>query len=130
MSARDPGGMGTMAQKTTLLISAYLKVASTLGLTLSNQAAILGVSQRTVGRWKTSPPVNAPDKLDRMAVFMELYGLARQACPGKRGAVEWLRRPNTSPMFHGRAPLDLILDGRLESLTRVRDHLTSCVRIW
>ena len=112
-----------------LLLSAFRKVAAALGLTLPEQAAILGVSRATVAGWKTSPGAD-PDKLDRMALFVGIFGLAGQAFPGERGAEGWLRRPNTAPPFAGKAPLELLLAGRFESLLRTYDHLQACVRIW
>jgi uncharacterized protein (DUF2384 family) len=116
-------------QEADLLWSAFRKVAAVLGLTLPEQAALLGVSRATVAGWKASPG-NDPDKLDRMALFVGIYGLAGQAFPGERGADGWLRRPNTTPLFAGAAPLDLLLRGRFESLLRTHDHLQSCVRVW
>ena len=112
-----------------LLLSAFRKVAAALGLTLPEQAAILGVSRATVAGWKTTPGAD-PDKLDRMALFVGIFGLAAQAFPGERGAEGWLRRPNTAPLFAGRPPLELLLAGRFETLLRTYDHLQACVRIW
>jgi uncharacterized protein (DUF2384 family) len=112
-----------------LLLSAFRKVAAALGLTLPEQAAILGVSRATVAGWKTAPGAD-PDKLDRMALFVGIFGLAGQAFPGERGAEGWLRRPNTEPVFGGAPPLDLLLNGRFESLLRTYDHLQACVRVW
>jgi uncharacterized protein (DUF2384 family) len=112
-----------------LLLSAFRKVAAALGLTLPEQAAILGVSRATVGGWKAIPG-NDPDKLDRMALFIGIYGLAGQAFPGERGAEGWLKRPNTACIFAGEPLLDLLLKGRFESLIRTYGHLQACVRIW
>jgi uncharacterized protein (DUF2384 family) len=82
-----------------------------------------------VAGWKTAPGAD-PDKLDRMALFVGIFGLAGQAFPGERGAEGWLRRPNTEPVFGGAPPLDLLLNGRFESLLRTYDHLQACVRVW
>ena len=112
-----------------LLLSAFRKVAAALDLTLHEQAAILGVSRATIAGWKTAPG-NDPDKLDRMALFTAIYGLAGQAFPGERGAGGWLRRPNTAAPFAGAAPLALLLQGRFESLLRTYDQLQALVRLW
>lgn len=98
-----PGGSEAQTRDGDLLWSAFRKVAGALGLTLPEQAAILGVSRATVGGWKTSPGAD-PDKLDRMAFFVGIYGLAGQAFPGERGAEGWLRRPNDAALFGGAAP--------------------------
>ena len=112
-----------------LLLSAFRKVAAMLRLTLPEQAAILGVSRATLGGWKTTPGPD-PDKLDRMALFVGILGLASQAFPGERGAEGWLRGTNLDPMFQGKAPLDLLLEGKFESLIRTYDYLQAAVRIW
>ena len=112
-----------------LILSAFRKVATALGLTLQQQATILGVSRATASSWKTSPG-NDTDKLDRMALFIGIYDLACQAFPGERGGEGWLHRSNTAPIFGGEAPLALILQGRFESLYRTHDHLQALVRIW
>lgn len=128
-AAQDSKPTGVRPDDGPLLLSAFRKVAEALGLTLSQQAAILGVSRATVAGWKSAPG-NDGDKLDRMAHFVAIYGLAGQAFPGERGAEDWLRRPNTAPLFEGGTPLALLLEGRFESLLRTYDHLRSLVRVW
>lgn len=112
-----------------LLLSAFRKVAARLELTLPEQAALLGVSRATIAGWKGAPGPD-PDKLDRMALAVAIYGLAGEAFPGERGAEGWLRRPNQAAPFLGEAPLDLLLKGRFESLLRTHDHLQALVRVW
>jgi uncharacterized protein (DUF2384 family) len=129
LPARDPQVQDPHPPDGALLLSAFRKVAGALGLTLPEQAAILGVSRATVAGWKTMPGSD-PDKLDRMALFIGIYGLAGQAFPGERGAEGWLRRPNGAAVFGGAAPLDLLLNGRFEGLLRTYDHLQALVRIW
>ena len=112
-----------------LLWSAFRKVADALGLTLQERAAILGVSRATVAGWRTVPGSD-PDKLDRMALLVGIYGLAGQAFPGERGAEGWLRRHNTAALFGGGSPLEFLLTGRFEALFRTYDHLQALVRVW
>jgi uncharacterized protein (DUF2384 family) len=128
-TAQNPTLIETPPQDGVLLLSAFRKVAEALGLTLPDQAAILGVSRATIAGWKTAPGPD-PDKLDRMALFIGIYGLAGQAFPGERGAEGWLNRPNTAGLFGGGTPLGLVLKGRFESLLRTYDHLQALVRLW
>jgi uncharacterized protein (DUF2384 family) len=128
-AARDSEILTTQPLDGALLLSAFRKVAGALGLTLPEQAAVLGVSRATVGGWKVTPGSD-PDKLDRMALFVGVFGLAGQAFPGERGAEGWLRRPNTAGLFAGKPPLELLLKGRFESLLRTYDHLQAGVRVW
>lgn len=112
-----------------LLLSAFRRVAAAMRLTLPEQAGLLGVSRGTVAGWKEAPGQD-PDKLDRMALFVGIFGLAGEAFPGERGAEGWLRRPNTAELFGGEAPLDCLLRGRFETLIRVYDHLQSLAQVW
>ncbi len=127
--ALAPEMIDVQQEDATLVWSAFRKVATTLGLTLPVQAAILGVSRATVAGWKTTPGSD-PDKLDRMALFVSIFGLAGQAFPGERGAEGWLTRPNTAALFGKKAPLDLLLKGRFENFYRTHDHLQALVRVW
>lgn len=128
-TAHDPPPQRTQPPDGALLLSAFRKVAEALKLNLPDQAAILGVSRATIAGWRTTPGQD-PDKLDRMALFVGIFGMAGQAFPGERGAEGWLRRPNTAKPFGGRPPLALLLEGRFENLIRTYDHLQTLVRLW
>jgi hypothetical protein len=43
------------------------------------------------------------------------------------GAVGWLTRPNTAPVFGGRRPLDIVLAGQVQP---VIDYLQAAVWLW
>jgi hypothetical protein len=60
------------------------------------------------------------DKLDRMACVLGIYELAGTVFPDG-GA--WLTRANQAPVFHGRRPLDRMLDGHLEDLLETLSYL-------
>ena len=57
--AHAPGLLSHPPLDGELLLSAFRKVAARAGLTLPNQAAILGVSRATIGGWKTTPGLGA-----------------------------------------------------------------------
>lgn len=120
---------GPRQSNEALLFSAFRKAAVALGLSVPDQAAILGLSPAALAGWKAAPS-NDPDKLDRMALFVSIYGLAGQAFPGERGAMGWLQRANTASIFGGESPLKFMLVGRFENLLRTSDHLQVLVRVW
>lgn len=105
-----------------LLFSAFRKVAEALDLSLPDQAAILGVPPAVVAGWRISPSCE-PEKTDRMALFVWIYGLDGRAFPGDRGAMGWLQRGNTAAIFGGASPLNFLLIGRFENLQQTYDHL-------
>jgi len=97
-----------------LLLSAFAKAASLVGLTLEEQSAVLG---------------RDTDQIDRMAHFVGIVGLAAQAFPGEHGAEGWLRRPNTNDLFRGKSPLAFILEND-QNLSQTFGHLRAVVRVW
>jgi len=112
-----------------LLLSSFRKVAESLGLTQQEQAVVLGVPASVLSGWTAVPDLE-PGLLDRMAFLVGAFGLAGKAFPGEPGAAGWFRRPNTDPMFLGRSPLDLILQGEFEDLVRTYEYLQGCERVW
>ena len=128
-AVHGPDNLNPSETDEALLLSAFRKVAAALTLSIPDQATLLGISPSTLKTWKTIPGRD-PDKLDRMALFIGSFDLAGQAFPGERGAEGWFRRTNTEPIFDGKAPLDLLLQGRFEALMRTYDYLQACVRVW
>jgi uncharacterized protein (DUF2384 family) len=128
-AVHEPENFNPPETDEALLLAAFRKVAAALTLSIPDQAAILGIGPSTLKTWKTIPGRD-PDKLDRMALFIGSFDLAGQAFPGERGAESWFRRPNAEPIFDGKAPLDLLLQGRFEALLRTYDYLQACVRVW
>lgn len=105
-----------------LLFSAFRKVTKALDLSLPDQASILGVPPAVVAGSRITPSSD-PEKMDRMALFVGIYGLAGRAFPGDRGAIGWLQRGNTAAIFGGASPLNFLLIGRFENLQQTYDHL-------
>jgi hypothetical protein len=61
------------------------------------------------------------------AQVLLIYHLAGTAFPGGGGAVGWMMRPNTAPVFGGRRPLDLMVAGQVQP---VIDYLQAAVWLW
>ena len=49
--------------------------------------------------------------------------VAAHPVPGRRRADEWIRKPNTAPLFAGRSALDRMLGGQVADLFVVRQYL-------
>lgn len=94
-----------------------------LGLTVEEFAEALGVSPRTVSRWK---PGAAQRTTARGGAAREIRKLARlhflvDDMLGERYGAQWLRVPNKG--FRGQAPIDLILEGNADVVIAALEHL-------
>lgn len=87
------------------------EVKESLGLSDSEMASTLGLSTKTIGRFRTNStrrrqahlPAVTSDRLYRLA---RIYSLALDVLEGKKAASEWLRQPQVG--LGNRVPLDLL----------------------
>ena len=90
----------------------FFRAADQINLTDCEMAHLLGgVSERTVQRWRMHPITYLrQEPLRRMEQMVSIWG-GLKLFAGNRGmAKAWLRTPNQSPLFHGQAPLALLLN--------------------
>ena len=97
------------------------------GVKVKDWGRLLGVSQPTVHRWKADPAVaaraNSRDLLERLSYLLGIYKALQVLLPDPRAADGWVNRPNTAPLFGGRAPIDRLLAGNVADLYEVRRWL-------
>lgn len=63
------------------------------------------------------------DRLERLSHLAQIYRGVTSAFPGDRQGLDWLLAPNDNPVFQGRAPLEKMLDGRMQDLAEVQSYL-------
>jgi len=85
---------------------------------------LLGVARTTLYQWKQGK-VAPLDRhlLERLSHLFGIYSSLQILFPSPRRADEWLRKPNTAPMFGGRSSLDRMLGGQVSDLYEVRRYL-------
>ncbi|MDX1695026.1 MAG: MbcA/ParS/Xre antitoxin family protein [Ketobacteraceae bacterium] len=69
------------------------------------------------------PPRLGHDTLERISYLMGIYKALNILLPSDRRAAEWVRRPNSYPLFAGKSALDIMLQGRVIDLADVRRYL-------
>lgn len=113
---RDSGALRTV-----------LNILSKWDVAGERAARLLGTPKRTVYQWAknvadggTLKEPLGPDTLDRLSYILGVWKAAMIVLPNEAAAIKFLRSPNTSPVFAGRAPLDRMLDGRIMDLAAVR----------
>jgi Protein of unknown function (DUF2384) len=79
-----------------------------------------GVSSSAFYEWKKNPDrVLEVDRITRISYLLGIYK-ALHILYGDKLADEWVRLPNSNPVFNGRAPLAFMLGGGLLAMQTVR----------
>ena len=79
-------------------------------------------NEQTLNGWRDDSISPLPnDALERISVLLGIYKATHSLLPLTEHANAWLKRPNAA--FDGDSALDVMLNGRLEDLYRVRRYL-------
>ncbi len=98
------------------------RIADRWELSADELMTLLGISApSTFYKWRKSPPRKlSPDLLERISYLFGIYKALQILLPDRALADGWLRRPNSNPLFGGRAPLERMLTGQVADLFLVR----------
>jgi len=112
------------AEKAQAGLTAFFSIAEEWGLDNDRQRLLLGNPGRsTFFAWKKSKQGSlSRDVLDRLSYILGIYK-ALHILFSDRTASQWLRNPNSAPLFNGQAPLEHMLSGQLIALADVRRYL-------
>ena len=107
------------------VLRTFIRIAELWGLSVDEQATLLGVSGRlTLVKWKKNPDVTLPgDTLERISCIAGIYKALQILLPNENAADEWVKRPNTARPFGGRSALDRMLSGQVADLILVRQYV-------
>ena len=103
-------------------IRAMVRLADAWGLTIDQVGTLLGgVPASTWHAWVNKQPRDlGVDRLTRVSSLLGIYTALHVLYPDSPLADEWITRPNTNVLFAGRRPLDVVLDGGIGAMDRVR----------
>ena len=122
--AAVPPDLGSAAAAQAALRS-FWRLGEAWQLDASEQATLLGVGRTTLYQWKKGV-VNGPlDRhvLERLSYLFGIYAALQILLPAGERADEWVRKPNTAPLFGGHSALARMLGGQVADLFVVRDYL-------
>jgi hypothetical protein len=104
-------------------IRAFFNLADAWNLTTEEQRALLGgVSRSTFHRWKKDrEALLSLDQLERISHLLGIYKNLQILLPTSGN--DWVRQPNDNPLFAGRPAIDLMVQGGITWLHRVRAFL-------
>ena len=102
----------------------FFRLADAWGLSVNEQTVLLGAARTTLYQWKQGK-VAPLDRhlLERLSHLFGIYSALQILFPVSRRADEWVRKPNTAPLFGGRSALDRMLGGQVADLFVVRQYL-------
>lgn len=105
-------------------LATFFSFASEWGLNNDQQMTLLGEPGRTTFyKWKRGDIGSVSrDTLDRLSYLTGIY-LGLNILFRQDAACEWLRNPNTNPLFNRVSPLDYMLRGHLTNLADVRRYI-------
>ena len=102
----------------------FFRLADAWQLSVAEQTTLLGVARTTLYQWKQGK-VAPLDRhlLERLSHLFGIYSSLQILFPASRRADEWLRKPNSAPLFQGHSALDRMLAGQVADLYVVRQYL-------
>ena len=109
----------------------FFGITDEWGLTSKEQMTLLGnpakssfYRMKEFAEGKSGKPVRlSQDSLERVSYLMGIYKALNILLPNSKRAAEWVKKPNTAPLFDGRSALDVMLKGRVTDLSDVRRFL-------
>ena len=103
----------------------FFRIAELWGLSVEEQMTLLGVAARsTYFKWKKGADAVLPrDTLERISYVLGIYKALQILLPNEQAADEWVKRPNTAPLFAGQSALSRMLSGQVADLFVVRQYL-------
>jgi hypothetical protein len=123
---RNPhAGHGGAASLGGAGLRAFVNIAEAWGLPVAEQLKLLGIESRsTFFKWRRERDPRLPrDTLERLSYLLGIYKSLQILLPDPKAADEWVRRPNSAPLFGGSSALERMLSGQVADLYVVREYL-------
>ena len=115
----------TRLRLTQAAIEGIVRLAAIWHLTGAETCALLGdVSERTWFRMKKGERTGAlsQDVLTRISALIGIFKGLRLLF-SEPLSDEWIRLPNKGPVYGGRRPLDVLIEGGIPGMLEVRRHI-------
>lgn len=106
-------------------LRAFFRIAALWNLSVEEQMRLLGSPARsTYFKWKKEGASSLPrDVLERISYVLGIYKSLAILLPDESAADDWIRKPNSAPLFGGRSALERMLSGNVADLYVVRQYL-------
>ncbi len=114
----------TSTEAAAAALRTFWRLADAWKLSVTEQMTLLGVGRSALYQWKQGK-VGPLDRhvLERLSYLFGIYAALQLLLPERSRADEWLRKPNSAPLFGGRSALQHMLGGQVADLYVVRQYL-------
>lgn len=87
--------------------------------------AILGAPKATFYKWKRNPDAArlTRDQFERLSYVFGIYKALQILLPNPSIADSWVNQPNSAPTFAGHRPIEMMANGKVVDLFKVRQYL-------
>jgi len=106
-------------------IGTALNILNRWNCTEKEKMAILGVGRSTLHKYQASPEGArlTPDLLERISYLLNIHALLRTIFENPDNIYGFVRMPNKSQFFGGKAPMEIMSSGLMTALYEVYKHL-------
>lgn len=106
-------------------LKAFFRIADRWKLDVEQQLILLGAPARsTFFKWKKDHDGHlSMDTLERISYLLGIFKALHILLPDEDAADAWVSKPNSAPLFAGKAALDRMLSGHVSDLYEVRQYL-------
>jgi hypothetical protein len=110
----------------------FLNVCATWNLSVNQQRGLLGwPPSSTYYKYKANQTGTLSfDMLSRISLVLGIYKALHVLYPQPELADQWIKLRNANPMLGGKPPLELMIDGGIDGLYRIRRLLDSRRGAW
>lgn len=114
----------TEGDRIAAIVKAVVRAAEAWNLSNAEAAALFDVPSATWGRMKAGAykGVLDQDKVTRASLIIGLFKGLRLLFNGPL-THGWPKTPNTGPGFNGRSPIQVMCDGGIPAMMKVRQHI-------
>ena len=120
INQKDPKKIASAA------LQAFFNLSERWGLSVSEQRTLLGSPpESTFFKWKAEKSARrlSRDAIERISYLLGIYKALSILLPSTRAADEWIRKPNSAPLFHGQSAIERMMAGSIVDLADVRRYL-------
>lgn len=126
MAATNPKQQFDPQNVNSAALQAFFNLTNKWALNAAQERTLLGSPpSSTFFKWKAQKTARNLDRdtLERISFLLGIYKDLNILLPSKQVADEWIKKPNSAPLFNGTSALDRMLGGSITDLSDVRRYL-------
>lgn len=122
----------------TVALKTFFNIMTKWNVNVKQQIILLGgLNESTFYNYKKELKDNneikgtlSNDTIDRISYIIGIYKALHILLPEETAADAWIKKPNNAPLFSGKSALDIMLQGNMVNLYKVRSYLDSELGGW